>query len=207
METMKLILIAACVCLFIFSPCSAQTEEDIEWVNKHFRSVMVELLPIEEGTNTYVGFRAHRDLHNNILEYSLMLNLNYPADKVEGVVRVADAVTLYDQLMILHCRSPAEPIENLKKQLKVREFRISEAECPALRAAFRKFSKIPFHAPDPYLLILHPMVYEFEVSPLSEHMRLVVADGNHPLVKWALNTRRVLDTCEARSSRERQGKR
>ena len=204
METMKkLILIAACICLFVFSPCSAQTEEEIEWVNKHFRSVMVELLPIEEGSDTYVGFRAHRDLHNNVLEYSLLLNLNYPADKVEGVVWVADSATLYDQLMTLHRRGPTEPIVNLKKQLKVRELRISEAECPALRAAFQKFSKIPFRAPDPYLLILHPMVYEFEVSPLSEHMRLVVAESSHPLVKWALNTRRVLDICEARGSRGR----
>ena len=61
---MKMILVAVCVCLFVCSLCKAQTEEEIEWVNKHFRSVITEVLPIEEGTNTYVGFRAHRDLHN-----------------------------------------------------------------------------------------------------------------------------------------------
>jgi hypothetical protein len=200
---MKLILIAACSCLFICAPCRAQTEEEIEWVNKHFRSVMVGLLPIEEGTDTYVGFRAHRDLHNNVLEYSLLLNLNHPADRVEGVLRVADSATLYEQLMALHRRGTGEPIENLKKQLKVKEFRVTEAECPALRAAFLKFSKIPFRAPDPYLLILHPMVYEFEVSPLSEHMGLAVAESNHPLVKWALSTRRALEACVANKGRGR----
>ena len=199
---MKMILVAVCVCLFVCSPCSAQTEEEIEWVNKHFRSVMTEVLPIQEGTNTYVGFRAHRDLHNNVLDYSLLLNLNYSADQVEGVVRMADSA-LYDQLMSLHRRSPAEPIEYLKKQLKVQEYRVTEAMCPTLRAAFQKFSKIPFRAPDPYLLILHRMLYEFELSPSSEHIRLVVAEGNHALVKWALNTRRALDICKSRGGRSR----
>jgi hypothetical protein len=105
--------------------------------------------------------------------------------------------------MALHRRSPAEPIENLKRQLKVQEFRIGETDCPALRSAFRRFDKISFRAPDPYLLILHPMVYEFEVSPLSEEMRLVVAEGNHPLVKWALGTRQALESCVARKDRGR----
>ena len=203
METMKSILIAACACLFICAPCRAQTEGEIEWVNKHFGPVTAELLPIAEGTNTYVGFRAHRDLHNNVLEYSLLLNPTYPGDRVEGVLRVADTATLYDQLMALHRRGTGEPIENLKNQLKVKEVRVAEAECPALRAAFLKFSKIPFRAPDPYLLILHPMVYEFEANPLSEHMSLTVAESNHPLVKWALNTRRALEICVAKKGHGR----
>jgi len=158
-------------------------------------------MPIGKETAAYVGFRSHRDLHNNVLEYSLLLKLNYQTNRVDAVVRVADSVTLYDQLMSLHRKNQTESIESLKKQLKIKEFRTTEADCPALRSQFKKFSKIKFRTPDPYLISLHPTVHEFQVNPVSEYMRLVVVESDHPLVVWAMNTGRIVETCVERNNR------
>ena len=127
-KDMKLILIAACMCLLVCLPCSAQTEEDFEWVGRHFTSALNEFLPIELETGANVGFRSHRDLYNNVFEYSFILSKDYPTNRVTAVVKMADSITLYDQLMALHRRNPSASYENLKSQLRIREWRFSEAE-------------------------------------------------------------------------------
>ena len=203
---MKLILTAVCICLLTCSPCSAQAENDFDWAGRHFSSAMNELLPIEPDLGATVGFRSHRDLHHNVLEYSFLLSKDYRTNRVTAVVRVADSITLYDQLRALHRRNPSESYENIKSQLEIREWRFTEAECPAIRPSFDRFSRVRFRPPSPDLIVLHPMIYEIRTSAIAGNMRMVFVEENNALIIWALNVRRALESC-ARSSRQRQNQR
>jgi hypothetical protein len=191
------------MCLLVCSPCRAQTEEDFDWVGRHFPSALNELLPIEQEPDAYIGFRSHRDLHHNVFEYSFLLSKDYPANRVTAVVRMADSVTLYDQLMSLHRRNPAESYENLKGQLKIKEWRFTDAECPALEPLFERFSRTRFRPPSPELLVLHSMIYEIRTSASAGDMRLVFIERENALVAWALNIRRAAESC-INSSWQRQ---
>ncbi len=204
MVTMKLILLASCMCLLICSPCIAQTEEDFDWVGQHHTPALNDLLPIEQEPGAYIGFRSHRDLHHNVPEYAFLLTKDYPANRVTAVVRVADSVTLYDQLMSLHRRNPAETYENLKGRLKIKEWRFTDAECPTLGPLFERFSRIRFRPPSPELVVLHPMIYEMRVSVAAGDMRLVFIERENALVAWALNVRRALEGCVGSSVRGRK---
>jgi hypothetical protein len=203
----KLFLTALFLCLLICQPCWAQTDEDWDWVNDHFGSVLEELLPIEQRLGMNIGFRSHRDLYTNVLEYSFLLTYDYPTNKVSAVVRAADSVSLYDQLMTLHRKNPTESIDNLKKQLKIKESHFTDVECPALRTLFFQYNKIRFHAPSLQLIILHPMIYEIKSGVAAGDMYLSFVEEHQPLVAWALRVKRALNASGTSSGRQRSNQR
>lgn len=200
---MKFVLVI-CLCLFICSVCSAQTEEDFNWVGRYHSAALREFLPIEQEAGTNIAFRSHQSFYNNVLEYSFILSKDYPTNQVTVVVRMADSITLYDQLLALHRRNPSASYESLKSQLRIREQLFSEADCPAIKSLFDRFSQLRFRPPSADLLILHPMIYRIHTNAIAGIMDLSFVEEDNALVAWALSVRRTLEGCARRTNRQRQ---
>src|SRR5713226_4786109 len=152
-------------------------------------------MPIERGELMNLGFRAHRDLYTNVLEYSFLLTYDYPRNTVTAVERVPETTSIYDQLMKLHRQKPNESIDNLKKLVHIKETHLTESQCPAIYALFFQFNKIRFHGPPPDLIVLHPMNYEIKSNVGAGDMHLLFVEPNQPLVRWALRVQSALKAC------------
>lgn len=203
-KSIAALIAALFLCLQVCRPSVAQTEEDWAWVNNHYGSVLEELLPIEQRLGLNIGFRSYRDLHPEIMEYSFVLNFDYPSNKVSAVQKVADTGSVYDQLMALHRQRPEESIESLKKQIKITESHLTQAQCPAIRTLFFQFDKIQFHAPSPWKITLHPMIYEIKSGVAGGSMYLTFVEENQPIVGWSLRVKKAIKNCL--SLREGRGK-
>jgi hypothetical protein len=196
----KVLLTATLVILLTAAPSLGQTDEDWDWVNNHFASIFNQLMPIERDDLINIGFRTHRDLHTEVLEYSFLLTLDYPANTITGVERVANGISIYDQLMKLHRQNPNESADNLKKQIRINEKHFTQTKCPAIRALFFQFDKIRFHGPSIDLVLLHPLYYEIKSDVGAGNMHLVFVEPNQPLVKWSMRVKSALKVCASRKN-------
>jgi hypothetical protein len=123
---------------FVAPPFSqAQELKDWDWVNKHFPTVLDQLMPIHERLGFSVGYRSYRDLHTEEPEYSFVFNRILQEKYITVVVRRPDSVSIYDQMMRLHLNNPAASIEEIKKELKMNERRISGQSCAAVRRQYK----------------------------------------------------------------------
>ena len=196
----KFLLVTIVALILCFATTSdAQTDAERDWVDSRFWPVVEELMPIERDQLMNVGFRTHRDLYRNILEYSFLLTYDYPKNAVTGVQRIPETVSIYDQLMRLHQQNPNESIDNLKKLVRIKEAHFTEQQCPAIHSLFFEFNKISFHGPPSDLIVLHPMVYEFKSNVGAGNMYLSVVEPNQPLVRWALRVQSTLKACGSRN--------
>lgn len=195
------VLFIAAMCFAVSVPTLAQTNADWDWVNEHFTKTLDELFPIEQPTGTYIAYRSHRDLYTEILEYSFVIGYD-PAEKGSGLqpyltahVRIADSVSLYNQLMALHRARPSQAVKALQSKLRVRRWDLTEKQCPAVRSTFVQFQQLHFAAPHFDVIVLHPVVHEVHVQAGDGDMRIDMWDQENPLVKWALETRHDLESC------------
>lgn len=206
MKRIKLIIIG--ICLFAHLPCEAQqypSQEEHDWVGRHFFSVFEEFFPIEERLGFSLGYRSYRDLHTEELEYSFLFNRIIQEKYLTAVVRMADAVSLYDQIMALHRKNPNASIETIKQQLKIKEWRLSEESCPAIRRQYDEFYRLSLtmlsakdrveQAKGQYTITLHPRVHIFKADISGGDMQLDLSGSDHPYVSWAEKTRRALEGC------------
>ncbi|HYE73953.1 MAG TPA: hypothetical protein VEF04_11515 [Blastocatellia bacterium] len=143
LQKIGLSVIAICICLLIGQLCDAQDEpsqEDHEWVSHHFFTVLDEFLPVSGDDS--LSYRSYQDLYTSVLEYSLVFNKNLKDNRVDVVVRMADSISIYDQLMSLHRKNPAESIESLKKKLKIKEWHLNDKSCPAVKSSYNDFESL-----------------------------------------------------------------
>ncbi|HYX71877.1 MAG TPA: hypothetical protein VE732_03845 [Nitrososphaera sp.] len=211
------ILVAACLCLLTYQPCRAQTptEEEFDWVNQHFYTVLEELLPIKERLGFSLGYRSYRDLYTDELEYSFGFNRIIQEKYLTVVVRMPDSVSLYDQIMSLHRKNPSESIESIKSKLKIKEWRLSEEKCPAVRRQFDAFYRLNLEmlsakdraeqARGSYTITLHPRVDTFYADISGGDMQLELTDSGHSYVRWAKSTQSALEIC-AKTGERQNGK-
>ncbi|HSB11335.1 MAG TPA: hypothetical protein VLM38_17745 [Blastocatellia bacterium] len=182
---------------------AAQTQDDWDWVNKHFSAVLEELMPVDARLGFSVGYRSYRDLHTSEPEFSFVF-MRIPKEKYLAViVRQPDGNSLYDQMMAAHRKNPAETIDNIKKELKLREQRFSEQTCRAVRTQYDEFYGLTLsmlsdqdrQAKGGLTATLHPRVHTFNADISGGGLRLVIDDEDHPFVRWANKTRKALEGC------------
>ncbi len=176
-----------------------QTNEAENQVN--FEAALDTVLPIEQRLGLNIGFRTHRDLYTDTLEYSFLLSFDYPTNKVTIVIREADTISIHDQLAALRLRSPKATSEDLTQQIKVKERNLTEAECPQLKQLFFSFEKINFRSPSSDLIVLHPMIYEIKSRFGGGDMNLTFVEEDQPLVKWALRVKAAANSCLAKAKK------
>jgi hypothetical protein len=184
----------------------AQEQQDWEWVEDHYKSVLDELLPLQT-TGFYLGYRSSGDVENPHLEYSFVFRKTIQDNYITVTVRQADSTPLIDQMVALHIKNRTESIENLIKQLKVKEYLLSERTCPVVRKQYDEFYKQSLQmysredreleAQGLITIRLHPVGHEFEAHISGGVMRLDIDDKKHPFVRWADKTRVALEACKA----------
>jgi len=204
-----------CVLLLILLLClstrlSSQNDEEWNWINEHFGPALSELMPIQQSSGFYVAYRSHRDYQTSILEYSFVIgydpNENGPGlqEYLSAHVRIADSLSIHDQMMKMHSSNPQEDAANIQKQVKLKTWDFTQKTCPAIQRQFDKFQVLRFGTPVFDQIVFHPLVHTFHIQAGMGNMDLVLTDEGHPLVKWALETRHALEACTASSKSTKQ---
>lgn len=203
-------ILSAILFIFLAGHTSwAQEQADWDWVNKHFIDVLEEFMPIDERLGHPLGYRSFRDLHTAELEYSFVFNKIFQEKYITVTVRQPDSISLYDQMMGLHRKNPNESIENIKKQLKVKERHFSEQTCPAVRRQYDVFYRLTLpmlsardraeQAKGKFRITLHPRIHTFKGDISGGGLHLVITEQDHPFVQWAKKTSEALERCNSAS--------
>lgn len=207
----KLLTAALFLCLLFCHSGEAQEyprQEEHDWVGKHFFGVLEEFLPIEESD---LGYRSYRDLYTNVLEYSFAFDRDLNEKRIGVVVRTADSVSLYDQIMALHRKNPSESIEIIKTKLRVKEWRSDDKACPALKSLYDEFYKLDLpmmtakdraeQAKGSVNITLHPTMHIFKAAISGGNLNLVLTEQEHPFVVWVIKARRTMEKCAMNETR------
>ncbi len=188
------------------SPLLGQTNADWDWIREHYRPALDALLPIDNGEKLYVAYRFHESLPGDAIEYSFAISRE-PKENGTGLqdvlrarVRMADAVSIYRQMLKMHMSNPREQAARIQRKVKLRTRVLREETCPDIGKLFRKFQTIRFQAPSFDLLMIDPPVHEIRASALAGTMQISLVDPDEPLVVWALETRSALEKCQASES-------
>ena len=203
MSKIKIIFAILALCLPVFAESRAQDQKstpfdegDWDWVNRHYKQVLDELFPLEREPGYVVSFRMHREVHTDAPEYSFSLIKDYQSNPIEVIIRVADTASLYDQLMALRRKDRAASIEKIRKQLRFKEWRLTQKSCPVIAEMFERYKKLSFPAPSSgSVIILHPVIHSFWINGDTAMMKLEIYDEEHPLVVWAKEARRLFEAC------------
>ena len=196
-------LVAILFVSFLGRSSWAQTQDDWDWVNKHFFTVLEELMPVRERLGFSLGYRSYRDLHTSETEFSFVFNRVLQEKYISVIVRQPAARSLYDQVMVAHRNNPNETIETIKKQLTLKEQRFSEQTCRAVRTQYDEFYRLTLpmlsirdrQAKGEFTITLHPRVHTFKADISGGSLQLVIVEDDHPFVSWANRTRRALEHC------------
>ncbi len=180
----------------------APSDEDWDWVNRNYPAALNHFLPIKRDLSFDLAFRSHRDLYTDVLEFSFAFQTIRTPSKLVANIRMADTVSIYDQLMTFHRQQPSETFENLKSKVKIKQFSFGTKECPALLARINDLSKMRLKLPFVSdIIVLHPMIYEFWFSTNITEMHLSLVNDADPLAHWANDTRREIEACIERQQR------
>lgn len=214
LNRIKLIFIAASICLCVHRSAQAQegpSQEGQDQVNSRFFSVLEEIFSIEERLGFSLGYRSYRDLHSEELEYSFVLNRIIKEQYLTVVIRMADSISLYHQLRVLHRKNPSMNIETIKPQLKIKEWRLTEETCPALRQQYDEFYRLSLtmlsaedkarEAKGEFAINLHPRVHTFKADISGGNLELVLTESEHPYVRWAEKARRAFEGCASKQNK------
>jgi len=98
-------------------------------------------------------------------------------------------------MMKMHRQNPDEDAAPIEAKVKIRKLDLTEKTCPAIQIQFKKFQQIRFGVPSFDVIVLHPLVHEFRIQSGAGDMDLALYDDDSPLVRWALETRKSLETC------------
>jgi hypothetical protein len=183
-----------------------QTQEDRDWVDNTFVQVLDQLMPIKRKEGMYVAYRSRPALLTEVLEYSFLIGYDFQEnqpglqDQLSVHVRIADAVSVYDQMMKMHRANPREASPSIEKKIRVKAWDLNEKSCPAIRTQFDKLDKVGFGPLDFLTISLDPPYHEFHIQAGAGDFDMTLVDEKHPLVQWALETRLALELCIVASS-------
>ena len=197
------ILLTVIFVLSASSKFSSQTNTDWEWVNTHFGTTLDSLMPLQRPTGYYVVYRSHRDYRTDVPEYWFMIGYDgnsrgYGLETVLSAhVRAADTSSIYDQLMHMHRSDAKEDAAAMTKKIRPRNWNLKEAGCPSIKKQIEQLEQLqskPLKL-NTDVIVLHPMNHEFHIQAPDGDLNFVIWDDEHPLVKWALETRLALENC------------
>jgi len=202
-RTATLAFVAVVVFLCTTERLNPQTQADWDWTNKKFDSVLDASMPMQKDGGLYVSYRANKDFYTSTPEYWFMIGVER-TEKQSGSrpyltahVRVAQPVSIYDQLMTIHRENPSIQDTVLEKSVGFQSFDLTEMTCPAIKVQIEKLKSLPVQLPDMNLdyIILHPVIHAFYINGTDGDVRLSLTDSRHTLVRWARQTREALDAC------------
>jgi hypothetical protein len=180
---------------------SAQSSADRDWMGNHFDKALNDLFPIDERYGVDVAYRSHRDLHTDVPEYSFVIGTE-KSDTVSGLprylaarVREAESASVYDQMMAQHRKFPNRSADDIQKGVRIKKLKLTETDCPAIKAQFSKLQQIRLSLPQFDVVILHPLIYEFRIRAGGGDMDVALYDDENSLVSWAIETRHELELC------------
>jgi hypothetical protein len=195
------LVVAAFLLSFSAGNLSAQSSADWDWMSNHFDKALHDHFPIDERYGIYVAYRSHRDLHTDVPEYSFVIGPE-KSDTVSGLprylsaqVREAESASVYDQMMTLHRKFPNRSADDIQKDVRVKKWKLTEMNCPAIKAQFSKFQQLRLAAPQFDVVILHPLIHEFRIRAGGGDMEIALYDDENSLVPWAIETRHALEFC------------
>jgi len=184
---------------------NSQTEADWGWTKKQFGSTLDALLPMQASGGMYVSYRAHRDYVTSVPEYWFRIGYEFNEKQGYGLqnffsahVRIASPNSIYDQLMALHSSNPAtQEASSFVSRITLRKYDFTEMNCPAIKIQMDKFEKLQMKLPDlnGNVVTIHPMIHAFYAQGSEGDMTIALTDEEHPLVKWASETRQALERC------------
>ena len=201
--TAALVIALVVISWFATERLNSQTRADWDWTNKRFGSVLDVLMPLQSDRGVYVSYRANRDLYTNTPEYWFTIGIERD-EKQQGSrpylsahVRVAQPISIYDQLMAIHRDDPAAQDTFLEKRVKLQSLDLTETKCPAIKVQLEKLKSLPLKLPNFTLdyIILHPMIHAFYINGMDGDARIMLTDTRNPLVRWAQDTRQMFDGC------------
>ena len=198
-------LAAACTVLALIAPpASAQdnspaaSDAGRAWVQKIFPLALDQFFPIEHAEGDFIAVRSHQEGLNGVAEYSFVLEDTQDAHALHATVHEAQGASLFDQLLALHAKDPSKSYVDLKPALKVQEWKLSVAECPALAAQLTAYENIQFVRPrDDDAVAEHPILYEFHESVGGGDSEAVEYVESRAFPKWAVATRKAIEACIA----------
>ena len=188
------------------APTAEPSFGDREWLRQHYGGILDELVPMRAPGGLYLSYRSRRSLYTEVLEYGFFLGyeprVNEPGLKefLTAHVYLADTVSIYDQLMKMHQAKPDESAESTQRKLKVKTWTLTEKTCPAIQEQFSKFKKLNIQPPSFDEIALHPLIHQFHIEAGVGSMDIELDGSDQPLVPWALETRKALESCASSSA-------
>lgn len=174
---------------------------DRAWVQKAFPLALDQFFPIDHAEGDFIAVRSHQEGLNEIPEYSFVLEETQNAHALHATVHEAQGASLFAQLLALHAKDPSKSYEDLKPELpkiKVQEWKLSVAECPALATQLAAYENIQFVRPrDDDEVAEHPILYEFHESVAGSDSEAVEYVESRAFPKWAVATRKAIEACIA----------
>ena len=198
-------LAAACAALALIAPAAlaqdkspAPNDTDRAWVQKIFPVALDQFFPVEHAEGDFIAVRSHQEGLNGVPEYSFILEDTQDAHALRATIHEAQGASLFDQLLALHAKDPWKSYEDVKPELKVQEWNLSVAQCPALATQLAAYENIQFVRPrDDDAIAGHPILYEFHESVAGSDSEAVEYVESRAFPKWANATRKALDACIA----------
>jgi hypothetical protein len=176
----------------------APSDADRAWVQKIFPLALDQFFPVEHAEGDFIAVRGHREGLNDMPEYSFVLADTQDAHALHATIREAQGASLYDQILALHAKDPSKSYEDVKPALKVQEWKLSAAECPALATQLAAYQNIQFVRPrDDDDVAEHPILYEFHESVGGSDSEAVEFVESRAFPQWANATRKAVDACIA----------
>jgi hypothetical protein len=210
--TCRGVLLAAFAALALIGPAAAAQDNspapvdaDRAWVQKIFPLALDKFFPVEHAEGDFIAVRSHQEGLNGVPEYSFALEDTQDAHMLHATVREAQGASLFDQLLALHVKDPSKSYADWKPELKVQEWNLSAAECPALAAQLAAYENIQFVRPrDDDAVAEHPILYEFHESVGGSDSEAVEYVESRAFPKWANATRKAIDACIAATPSKNQ---
>ena len=198
-------LAAACAALVLVAPPApaqdnsrAPSAADRAWVEKIFPVALDQFFPIEHAEGDFLAVRTHQEGLNGVPEYSFIFEDTQDPHARHATIHEAQGASLFDQLLALHAKDPWKSYEDVKPELKVQEWNLSVAQCPALATQLAAYENIQFVRPrDDDAIAEHPILYEFHESVGGSDSEAVEYVESRAFPEWANATRKALDACIA----------
>lgn len=170
---------------------------DWAWLSANFRNAFDHSLPLEKGPGVLISYRSYESLQVGEPEYSLSISARpgRPNANLFAHVRIPDGKPIGGPLLAFHHDSPEGSIALAEKNLKFRDWEVSDGQCPALRTVVQDLAKVHFEFSQSEKVFIDPRVHEFHFDSYSTTADLSIVDPEHPLVEWGLDARRSIQSC------------
>ena len=163
-------------------------EQHFKFDNLAFASVRFHAsLPSTNRASAEYAFSL-RSAHRGLLYFE--------GEDIEARYRKASDYSILIQ--VARAITEGKVLEPLKAPVSIASAILNSTTCPAIRGAVLELSKLRIRPLNPDAPVyLDGPGFEFELLDSSSRSRLEVTDPNHPLAKWADDTRAILERCAA----------